>query len=41
MRGGEDKYLQSFDGEVLGIDCLEDLGVYDGIIFKIYRRTIG
>jgi len=40
MHWGEGKYLQSFGGEVLGIDCLEGLGVHDGIILKTNRRTI-
>jgi hypothetical protein len=35
MHGGDDEHIQSFSGEVLGIDCLEGLGVGDGIILKI------
>jgi len=40
MHGGKDKYILSFGGEMLGIDCLEGLGVGYGIILKIDRRTI-
>jgi hypothetical protein len=40
MHGGEDKYMLSFGGEVLRIDCFQSLGVGDGIILKIDRRAI-